>query len=187
MIPFIFFLLGLAAVLFGLKVIYILSTAAVLGATRGALYVSTTRKRIVACLDAVQIKAGGTWIDLGCGDGRILRAVRARFPVSVVGYELNLMAYLKARLYGMGRSGIKIHLQNFFKADLSRADIVSCYLFPDVMSDLAHKLKSELRPGTTVVSFNFPLPGFMPKRVLRPKGALHHDPIFIYKITQGDK
>ena len=71
-----FSLIGLAALLFALKMIYVLSTTIVLRSTRGALYVSTTRKRIAACLDAVSAKKGARWIDLGCGDGRVLRQAR---------------------------------------------------------------------------------------------------------------
>ena len=76
-------------------------------------------------------------------------------------------------------------MQNFFKADLSRADIVSCYLFPDVMQDLARKLTHELKPGTTVISFNFNLPGLTPDQVLRPAGSLHSDPIYIYSVPEA--
>jgi len=74
-------------------------------------------------------------------------------------------------------------MQNFFKADLSGADIVSCYLFPDVMHDLARKLTSELKPGAIIISFNFNLPGLDPEQVLRPAGSLHSDPIYIHRIT----
>jgi trans-aconitate methyltransferase len=171
-----------AAVLFGIKLIYVLCTALVLGSTRGALYVSTTHKRIVACLDAVHIQKGDIWIDLGCGDGRVLRHAFQRYQVKAIGYELNMMAYIRAKIMSLGMNGIQIRLRNFFKADLSNADIISCYLFPDVLPDLVHKLKSELQPGTIVVSFNFPLPSFNPKQILRPHGSLHSDPIFIYHI-----
>ena len=38
-----------AAVVFCIKLIYVLCTAMVLRSTRGALYVSTTRRRVKAC------------------------------------------------------------------------------------------------------------------------------------------
>jgi hypothetical protein len=51
------------------------------------------------------------------------------------------------------------------------------------MRSLAVKLQAELRPGTRVISFNFPLPGFVPLRILRPGGALHNDPIYVYRMA----
>lgn len=167
--------------LFALKMTYVLSVALVLPVTRGALYVSTSRKRIGVFLDAVPMQAGQVLVDLGCGDGRVLRSVRKRYSVKAIGYELNLMAYTKARLLCLGRKGIEIRLRNFWKADLSNADVIFCYLFPDVLQDLCVKLKEELKPGAVVVSCNFALPQWRPDMVLRPDHSLHNDPIYMYK------
>ena len=178
----IFIFIVVAGVFFGLKLAYVLSTAVVLSATQGALYVSTSRVRISAFLDAVPMKAGQLLVDIGCGDGRVLRQVRRRYEVRAVGYELNLLAYVKAKLLCFGRKNIQIRWRNFWTVDLSDADVVFCYLFPDVMRNLAAKLKSDLKPGAVVVSCNFHLPGFSPERVLRPGNSLHNDPIYVYRF-----
>ena len=173
---------ALVGVLFAIKMAYVLSTAMVLPFTRGALYVSTSRKRIDALLDEVPMQAGQVLIDLGCGDGRVLRQARRRFGVQAIGYELNPMAYLKAKLLCLGRGGIQLIRRNFLKADLTDADLIFCYLFPDVMHEVAAKLNRELKAGAIIASCNFALPGFTPLRVLRPQGSLHHDPIYIYRM-----
>ena len=90
------------------------------------------------------------------------------------------MAYFRARLRCPGKKNVRVVRGNFWKADLSRADVVFCYLFPDVMERLANKLHNELKSGAVVVSCNYPVPGFVPRRVLRPKAAQHHDPVYIY-------
>ncbi len=174
--------IGIAGFLFVIKLLYGLSIALVLPVTRGALYVSTARVRVGAFLEAVAPEPGQLLVDLGCGDGRVLRSACRRYQVRAEGYELNPMAYLKARLLSMGHAAVRIHLKNFWKADLSAADIVCCYLFPDVMVPLAFKLRDELKPGAIVVSCNFPLPGFSPDRILRPGNSRTNDPIYIYRI-----
>ena len=182
-IPFIIWLfIGIAGFLFAIKALYGISIAVVLPITRGALYVSTARVRVAASLEAIDLKPGQLLVDLGCGDGRVLRSACRLYPIRAEGYELNPLAFCKARLLSWWYRGITIHLQNFWGADLSRADVIFCYLFPDVMSRLAGKLSEELRPGATVVSCNFPLPGFTPQRILRPGSPLTNDPIFIYRI-----
>ena len=170
----------IAGVLFACKLAYVLCTAVVLPATQGALYVSTSRVRISAFLDAVPMNAEQLLVDIGCGDGRVLRQVGRRYGVRTMGYEVNLLAYIKAKILCFGRKNIQIKLGNFWNADLSEADVVFCYLFPDVMRDLGKKLKSDLKPGAVVVSCNFDLPGFTPERILRPGDSLHNDPIYIY-------
>jgi hypothetical protein len=167
--------------MFALKVIYTLCSALVLSTTRGAVYVSTSRVRISAFIEAVPMTAADLMVDLGCGDGRALRMARKRYGVRAVGYELNLMAYVKARLLCLGRQGIEVRRSSFWEADLSRADVIFCYLFPDVMKDLSVKLKTGLKPGAVIVSCNFPLPEYQPEEILRPEGSLHNDPIYIYR------
>ena len=172
----------LAGGLFGLKMTYILCTALALPATQGALYVSTTRTRIAAFLAAVPMKKGQTLVDLGCGDGRVLRRANKKYQVRAIGYEINLLAYIKAQVLSIGRKYVAIRRKNFWTQNLADADIVFCYLYPDVMQKLSVKLSAELKPGTLVVSCNFSLPGFQPSKVLRPKGDLHNDPVYIYQV-----
>ena len=172
-----------AGCLFLVKMLYLASVALVLPYTGGALYVSTSRKKIAAFLDAIELSPGQVLVDLGCGDGRILRMAHRKFHVSAIGYEINPMAYLKARLLGIGIRGVDIYRRNFWDADLRRADVVICYLYPDVMQKLSSKLKLELKPETVVVSCNFQLPGWRPSRVIRLDSTLHNDPIYIYAET----
>jgi len=170
--------------LFILKMAYVLSTAAALPITGGALYVSTPGRRIETIWDSVTMQPDRLFIDLGCGDGRVLRSVHRRFGVCTIGYEINPIAYLKARLLCMGRAHITVKRQNFWKADLSPADVVFCYLYPDVMHALSRKLRADLRPGTLVISCNFPLPGLHPESVWRPDGSLLRDPVHVYRMPR---
>ena len=167
--------------LFGLKMIYILCVAAALPATQGALYVSTTRARIAAFIAAVPMKPGQVLVDLGCGDGRVLRYARRHYNIRAIGFEVNLLAYLKARILGLGLKNVELRFKDFWSQNLAEADVVFCYLFPDVMQKLSAKLKAELKPGTLVVSCNFALPGISLLRILRPEGSLHSDPLYIYR------
>ena len=171
----------LAGTLFGLKMTYVLCTALALPATQGALFVSSTKTRIAAFIEAVPMKKGQILADLGCGDGRVLRWASKRYHVRTIGFEINLLAYFKAKILSIGRKNVEIRRKNFWSQDLGLADVVFCYLYPDVMPKLSTKLKAELKPGTLIVSCNFALPGFQPVRVLRPNGSLHNDPIYIYR------
>ncbi len=174
-------ILIISAALFAGKLLYLFSTVCVLPMTQGALYVSTARSRIEAALEAVALSPATRLVDLGCGDGRVLRMARRKGAGHVEGYELNPLAYFKARLLTIGDSGIKILNRSFWDVDLSGADVICCYLFPDVMARLAAKLKRELKPDAVVVSFNFPLPDYIPRRILRPGRGRHSDPIYIYQ------
>ena len=119
----------LAGGLFALKIVYALSIALVLPITQGALYVSTSRAKIAAFINTVPMKTDQTIVDLGCGDGRVLREAQKRYGVRTIGYEINPLAYLKARLFSFGPNKIKIRQENFWEADLSGADNDPMYVY----------------------------------------------------------
>lgn len=167
--------------------LFVGSIMAVLPVTHGAMFHPTARVRIATILDHVPMEKGELLVDIGCGTGRVLKAAAKRYPIRAVGYEINPLAYVIARVFTWGNKRISIHWRNFWKEDLGNADVIFCYLFPDVMERLAEKLKRELRAGTRVVSCNFPFPGWREKQILYPPSQLYGDPIFVYGIPDhGD-
>jgi len=171
--------------LFLVKFFYLIAVGCALPVTRGALFIPTSSIRIKTFLNALPMSSEELFLDLGCGDGRILREARRRYGVKALGFEVNLLAYLAAKSRNFGSKGVQIRWKNFWEVDLSRADVVFCYLFPDVMERLAKKLEAELRPGSKVISSNFPLPGWLPYQVLHPYSGRHQDPIYIYRFPNA--
>ncbi|MCF8084573.1 MAG: class I SAM-dependent methyltransferase [Deltaproteobacteria bacterium] len=172
----------LMGALFAAKLLYVLGTGGLLPLTQGAIFVSTSTPRIQATLDAVPMRPGERLYDLGCGDGRVLRAMVGRYDVQAVGFEVNPVAYLVAKALSVATERVRICYGNFWSKDLSDADVVFCYLFPDLMERLALKLHRELRPGCRVVSCNFPLSGWTPTQILHPTAQRHADPIYLYEV-----
>ena len=70
-----------------------------------------------------------------------------------------------------------VRYADFWKADLENADLVYCYLFPDLLSRLEKKLEQELRNGCSVISCNYPLPNWKPYKVI---SANDLDPVYLY-------
>jgi 16S rRNA A1518/A1519 N6-dimethyltransferase RsmA/KsgA/DIM1 with predicted DNA glycosylase/AP lyase activity len=99
--------------------------------------------------------------DLGCGDGRIIVTAARRYGARAVGIELDPLRYLWCQLLitvlGL-RDRVQIIFGNFFKQDLSAADVVTCYLMRDTNKKLQGKFKDELSPNTRVVSNYFAFP-----------------------------
>lgn len=168
--------------LFVFKMLYVCAAALALPQTGGALYVSTSGKKIKAFLDAIPMTPNQVLIDLGCGDGRVLRSAGRKYSIKGIGYEINLMACLYANILCFGCRRIEIRRCSFWNRKLTEADVVFCYLFPDVLKKLADKFRKELRPGTIVVSCNFPIPGFQAERIIRLSCPSDQDPIFIYSM-----
>ena len=54
---------------------------------------------------------------------------------------------------------------DLFAADVDKATVVTVYLLPSMMADVEAKLRKELKPGTRVVSHDYPLPTWKPIEV----------------------
>ncbi len=169
---------GLAAV----KLVFTASIVSVFPVTRGAMFHPSAAVRVKTFLDHVPMAAGALLFDIGCGDGRVLKAAAKRYDVRAVGFEVNPLAYLLALIRTLGMKSVEVRYSDFWKADLREADVVFCYLFPDVMKRLAVKLEAELKPGALVCSCNFPIPGWKPAETLFPESSLHGDPIYLYRF-----
>ena len=153
------------------KFLFAFSLVSVFPITQGAMFHPSARVRVRTALDHVPMKAGDLLVDIGCGDGRVLREAKRRYGARALGFEVNPLAYALARLRTIGMKGIEVRLTNFWNVDIGDANVVFCYLFPDVMGRLAHKLEKELRPGTRVISCNFPLPGWRHRELLYPESS----------------
>jgi ribosomal protein L11 methylase PrmA len=143
-------------------------------------FVPSNRKTIDKMLEVAKIKKGEKVYDLGCGDGRIVIAADRKFGAEAVGYEISILVWNLAHINKFfKRSKAKILRKDFFKADLRDADVVFCYLLPEVMEKLAPKFKKELKPGARVVSASFHLPKWKLVKKYKREGRVC--PVFVYK------
>jgi len=122
--------------------------------------------------------------DLGSGDGGVLIIAAREFKVKEArGIEISWFLHFLAKLrvkFSHLEAKIKLKRGNFFKENLGRADVICCYLMPEVLKNLRQKFLTELKPGTRILSFAFSIPGWTPEKVDKPTEK--SSPIYIYKM-----
>lgn len=141
-------------------------------------FVSLSHKRIKKILELANLNQARLLYDLGCGDARFLVAAVKKYPkLKAVGIEINLWAYLRAQAnisLSQVRSQVKIYYKNFYKINLSQADIIYCYLWPGAMERLKPKLEHELKSGAVVMSYAFPIKNWIKPEIKEiQKGKLY--------------
>ena len=62
---------------------------------------------------------------------------------------------------------VKFMKQDLFKTDMSQATVITMYLLPDTVNLLKDKFLAELRPGTRIVSHDYPLTGWIPEKYVQ--------------------
>ncbi len=123
-----------------------------------APWVPTRKFDVEALLNDAKITKGIHYVELGCGDGRLVKA-SARRGAKAVGYELNPLLFIVAWVSTLNTPNAKIVFKNFWNVDLSKADVVMAFIMPRTLPRLDNKLAQELKPSAILVSYIFPVEG----------------------------
>jgi hypothetical protein len=109
-------------------------------------------------------------IDLGSGDGRIVLTAAKVFGARGFGVEIKDHLVKKANQDAQ-KEGVadraRFLKQDLFTTDLSQASVITMYLLPDTVNLLKDKFLAELRPGTRIVSHDYPLTGWLPEKYVQ--------------------
>src|SRR3990167_8901150 len=149
------FLSGLAAYSFGLLYSSIM----------GAPYVPTSKKHIDEILKKANLKKGQAFMELGSGDGRIVRRAVQSYGVRGIGVDINSLLIVLSRILA-GRQHLKdisFIRRNIFDVDFSQADIIYMFLMPETIKKLLPKMEKEVRKGALVISHGFKITGWEKK------------------------
>lgn len=125
---------------------------------RGAPWVPTPMVKVHRMLELAGVGPGDVVFDLGCGDGRTIIAAARRFGAKAVGIEVDPLRFIwcQALTTVLGlRRRVRVVFGDFFKADLSAATVLTCYLLPNTNTKLQDKLLRDLKPDARVVSHAF--------------------------------
>lgn len=143
--------------IFFLPFLYLFYLIAVYFCTR-VPYVKTDKKYLPIIFAHLNITKNSTIYDLGCGAGYFLFAAEKYEPKKIVGYELSPLhaCWGKLKIW-FKKSAVKIYYQNFFKANISDADIIYLYLVPSVLNKIWLKIKKECHAGTQIICLGSPL------------------------------
>lgn len=124
----------------------------------GAPFLPTLKSRAPDALKLLDLKPGQTLVELGSGDGRLLR-LAAQQGIYAIGYELNpllvLWTYLTNWRY---RKYITVHLGNFWRHKLPPTDGIYTFLLDPYMKKLDKKITQEITKNVKLVSFAFEIP-----------------------------
>src|ERR1700682_5454012 len=142
------------------------------------IFVPTPQEVVDKMLDMADVRAGEVVYDLGCGDGRIPVTAAKKYGVKAWGFDINPVR-VKESLENVEKNNVKnlvnIKRQDIFELDLSKADVITLYLLPQLNVKLIPQLE-KLKPGCRIVSHDFDMKGVRPKRELSftPSGGRDH-------------
>jgi uncharacterized protein (TIGR03000 family) len=134
-------------------------------------YLPTPQGAVDRMLELAELKKDDVVYDLGCGDGRIVVTAAKKYEVKATGFDID-PERVKDSLENVKKNGVEnlvtIKEADIFELDLRDASVVTLYLLPDLNEKLMPQL-AKLRPGSRILSHDFPMDGAKPKKVERVK------------------
>jgi SAM-dependent methyltransferase len=136
-------------------------------------------------LELAEVKPEDVVYDLGSGDGRIPIMAAQEFGCRAVGIELDAKlcrhSQAKANDYRL-QERVLFRQEDFFRADLREATVVTLYLLPNVNGHLAPWMASQLRCAARVVSLDYEVPGWrqVEARPVKSEGQVDYT-LYLYR------
>jgi protein-L-isoaspartate O-methyltransferase len=134
----------------------------------GGPYVPTPAGIVARMLELAAVRAGDVVYDLGSGDGRLVIEAAKRGARGVgVEREARLVALATANAAKAGvAERVRFTQDDLFNVSVADATVLTLYLLPRLLVQLAPKLRAELKPGTRIVSHDYPFESWTPERLL---------------------
>jgi len=145
-----------------------------------APWVPTWRADVDRALQLAALKPGEVFYDLGCGDGKAVFAA-AKLGAHATGIEIAWPLYLFCQIKKLlFSSSARFKLGNLFHLDISDADVIYIFGMPKtIQQKLRDKLERELKPGTRVVSYAFPIHGW--EAITKDKPTPKQMSLYLYR------
>jgi uncharacterized protein (TIGR03000 family) len=152
-------------------------------------FLPTPQPVVNRMLELANIKKGDVVYDLGCGDGRIVVTAAEKYGVKAFGFDIDPERVDDSRANVKKhhvQDLVKIEEKDIFELDLRPATVVTLYLLPELNEKLMPQL-SKLKPGSRIVSHDFPMDGAKPEKVetLKVKddmGVEHDHTIYLWVV-----
>jgi ribosomal protein L11 methylase PrmA len=148
------------------------------------IYVPTPQEVVDKMLEMADVRKGEVVYDLGCGDGRIPVTASKKYGVRSFGWDIDPVR-VKESKENVAKNQVEklvtITLGDIFELDLSKADVITLYLLPQLNVKLIPQLE-KLKPGCRIVSHDFNMEGVKPKREISftPPGSGRDHRIYLW-------
>ncbi len=132
------------------------------------IYVPTPQEVVDKMLELAEVKKSDLVYDLGCGDGRIVVTAAKKYGCKAVGYDIAPKRIKESRANVKENNVgdlVRIEQRDIFTLDLSKANVITLYLLPELNVKLIPQLE-KLKPGSRIVSHDFDMRGVKPDKVV---------------------
>lgn len=151
----------------------------------GAPYVATRKKEILFFLKEAGLKKGKQFLEIGCGDGVVVRTAVKQYRVVGKGIDINPVLIFICRILSKLQhiKNIEFKVENVFKTDFSKADYIYIFLMPAMIKKVIPFIKKQAKKDTIIICHGFTAPGL--EKNLFKKLEREPFPTYFYRVGKG--
>lgn len=132
-------------------IIDVLLVLFVFGIFGGVIWMPTRKKDYERIAKVAILKSDDVFYDLGSGTGDLLFYLEKNHGIRCVGIEISPILYFYSKIKSLFYKKVKIRYGNFFKHDVSEANILYAFLHPKMYKKLKVKIKKDAKEGARII------------------------------------
>lgn len=125
--------------------------------------IRTPKKVIQEILEVMNLTKEDTFVDFGCGDGRLVLSAYEQAKCKCIGYDISPIMLMLAKTARVVRyplsKDIIFEAQDIFQVDISNVTKIYCFLDEKSMDILNEKLSNFVKGGGEVYSYMYDIKG----------------------------
>ncbi|MGI6443415.1 MAG: class I SAM-dependent methyltransferase [Candidatus Dojkabacteria bacterium] len=133
--------------------------------------IKTPRKVISEIIDAMNLKKDDSFVDLGCGDGKVVLEAYTNAKCKCYGLDLSPIMIILARTLRIlkypANKDIVFEVENIYEVSLKDFTKIYCYLDTKSMGILKKKLQKFIKDGGEVFSYKYGIEGMKEKKKVK--------------------
>ena len=149
--------------------------------TKKAPYIPSFNRQL-ELMKQLKLKKDATMVDLGCGDGKVLRFFSKEHNIKLwEWFDINPYAIFKWKILNKRNNitNVNLYKKNLFDVDLKKYDYIYLYLWATQMAVMEDWIRETKRADTVIISNSFQFKNHKPFEIY--KNGKWIDTVFLYK------
>lgn len=150
--------------------------------------IKTPRDVIKEIVGLINLKEEDTFVDLGCGDGKVVLEAYANAKCKSYGLDLSPIMIIIARTFRILKypvnKDIVFDVENIYEASLKDFSKIYCFLDKRSMEIMGKKFEKFIKSGGGIYCYKYNVEGLKPEKKIELSNGEY---LYVYEKASGGK
>ena len=153
-----------------------------IGAYWGTPWIPTSKGDFDRIAKLARLQPKILFYDLGSGTAEMLFYLSKKYNINCVGIEISPLLFLYSKIKSLFFPKVKIKYGDFYRYDLSSADVIYVFLHPKIYGKLKDKIDKNTKKGTKIILSCWPFQDWEPVKISKKNNGITY---YLYIKKEG--